>query len=262
MRISKNKRHTHDNEDRPVPSRKMGALVLLASLAMTPITVNAEMNLYDASPVHLTIFNEIVDDTFKILDGDSEINVASDADNIEKVILSAYMNNDSISTETIQIQSLNYSDINMPTPKIEIVCDTTSVGRPSGATGEQLQQAIVNMGSWMADYNFGELFHQLENAYGVNAIFAIAVTTQEAGFRQSSVCRRNKNMFGITGKKGYRSFNSYEECIEYFYNLIRVSYINKGRYSTQSIGSKYCTTPTWGANVSKLMWKVYNNIEG
>lgn len=142
----------------------------------------------------------------------------------------------------------------------ELIANTGDVRQPSNATPEELNNAINSMCKWMREYdpNLGEYYAQMEQQYGINAYFAIAVSMQEVGRGEPSARARNKN--NIYGLMTSTHYASYEDCIDYWYRLISKSYVGNGRISVQSISQKYCGgDPTWINNVSNFMYQLKSN---
>lgn len=99
---------------------------------------------------------------------------------------------------------------------------------------------------------YGQAFYDMEQKYGVNAVFAISVAELESGNGTSSAFRNKNNAFGIGPG---RRFNSVEAGIEYFGQLMnKSSYYGK---SIDRIGSIYCVGGNWASKVKSLMKSNY-----
>lgn len=142
--------------------------------------------------------------------------------------------------------------------------NASNVTEPSNATASELNRAINSSCKWMKAYNtngqLGELYYKMEQQYGINAYFAISVSMQEVGPQKASNLANTKNnIYGLKGKNGWMSFNSYEDCIQYWFKLISKNYVGKGLSSVNKISNKYCGgDPTWIKNVSNFMYKLPN----
>lgn len=104
----------------------------------------------------------------------------------------------------------------------------------------------------------GSSFSKVEEEYGVNGLFAIAVAFHESGYGKHQA--NKNNLYGMRGSKGWMSFDSMNENILYFGKLM-----NKERYfgkSIEQIGKVYCPpTPTsWAKSVKKMMTEIYKKI--
>ena len=102
---------------------------------------------------------------------------------------------------------------------------------------------------------YGYAFYQMEQTYGVNAIFAISVAELESGSGTSSAFRNKNNAFGI-GPGKY--FNSVTEGINYFGQLMNKP-LYKGK-NVDQIGSKYCVGGDWANKVKSLMEQNYQQL--
>lgn len=141
-----------------------------------------------------------------------------------------------------------------PEPPAVLISDTSNVTKVSNATVEELNAAIAATCPWMSSYNsnLGQLYHDLEEEYGINAYFALAVSYSEVGTQNMSrLAREDNNIYGLmTGVK----YDSLEDCIDYFFRLIKKNYVGQGRLSVEDISKKYCNgNPTWIKNVSYFM---------
>jgi len=100
-------------------------------------------------------------------------------------------------------------------------------------------------------YNIGESLYNMEQTYGINGLFALAVSSQETEYGFSNLAVNKNNLFGISGDNGYRGFDTIDECIQYFGNMIAKYYVGCDRTTISSIGFKYCPgSKSWITNVS------------
>lgn len=102
---------------------------------------------------------------------------------------------------------------------------------------------------------YGQAFYEMEQNYGINAIFAISVAELESGSGTSYAFKNKNNAFGIgPGKR----FNSVQEGIFYFGQLMHKStYYGK---SIDQIGSIYCVGGNWANKVKNLMEQNYQQL--
>lgn len=102
---------------------------------------------------------------------------------------------------------------------------------------------------------YGQAFYEMEQTYGINAIFAISVAELESGSGTSYAFKNKNNAFGIgPGKR----FNSVKEGIFYFGQLM-----NKSTYygkTIDRIGSIYCVGGNWANKVKNLMEQNYQQL--
>jgi hypothetical protein len=101
----------------------------------------------------------------------------------------------------------------------------------------------------------GIYFYNMEQTYGVNSIFAIAVAETE-----SSLGKHNANKNNFWGRKalkgGWMCWNSKEESIMDFGRYMNRVYPGM---TIDKIGPKYCPSPGgWANKVKSFMTKRYN----
>lgn len=105
----------------------------------------------------------------------------------------------------------------------------------------------------------GESFKALEDEFGVNGIFAIAVSIAEAGWdgRQAN----KNNFYGMRGANGYLSFNTPKDNILYFGELITKS-AYKGK-TLKTFAKIYCPPryKKWYSDVVWIMGKLMEEIK-
>lgn len=79
--------------------------------------------------------------------------------------------------------------------------------------------------------------HGLSNNH---AYMLMAISKHETGNWTSSIYRNYHNLGGIIGSHGFRQYNSLDDGVEDFVNLLDKYYINNGRNTIELIGAKYC----------------------
>ena len=106
---------------------------------------------------------------------------------------------------------------------------------------------------------YGYCFKMIEEEYGVNGLFAMAVATQESGLGRSALAKSNNNFYGMkSGSTSWAKFNSKESGILYFGKLMNKS-LYKGKTISQ-IAPIYCNEE-WGGKVSSIITRYVNRIE-
>lgn len=89
--------------------------------------------------------------------------------------------------------------------------------------------------------NKGEVFLAAQEKYGINAAILAAIAINESAYGTSKKARNLNNVGGIrSGAKGFKKFNSVDECIMEMARLLKNSYINKGLTTIAQVGAKYC----------------------
>lgn len=142
-------------------------------------------------------------------------------------------------------------------PPKNINLDPADITCVSGLSADQFNELInsiiVYRGLDKSNklYNTGEAFEYIEDEYGINGIYVLAIFTEESGF--ATRCINTNNFAGIKGKSGYKSFNTPSDCIYYEGRLLRNSYANYGLTTLSSIGRKYCETSSWANNVGGIL---------
>lgn len=138
--------------------------------------------------------------------------------------------------------------------------DTRVPRRNPKYTKEQLQKIFTKYGNGAVGRNllkYVDDFYNLQTKYGVNPLFAAAVTIKEqSAGTASSTCSKQNNWFSVREKSGWASYASPSESIDEFGNMIAngSNYFAQGRYTIKEIGEKYCVPPDeWIKGVSKIM---------
>ena len=131
--------------------------------------------------------------------------------------------------------------------KMTAKLDASDVRVLSGASPETLNCLLE--GTWLEGY--GQKFYDNEQKYGINALFSIGNAILETGWGGDSWLAKNKN--NIYGLNMSRRFDSYNECIDYWFNLISDHYVGDGYISMGSIQGKYCPpNPNWDEKIVSI----------
>lgn len=141
---------------------------------------------------------------------------------------------------------------------------TTTVKSDSRLTEEQIAQIFE--GTLLADQDLEKTILEIEQEYGINAYFTIAVMKLESGHGKSKIARDKNNLFGLNAIDGdaYNKAFSFEtkgDSVEKFGQLISDNYIDKGYTSVEKVASKYCkANPKWSTLVMNIMKKDYKKL--
>lgn len=121
----------------------------------------------------------------------------------------------------------------------------------SNLTIDQLNTILSGTG--LAGY--GESFYTMEQAYGVNALFALSVGAHEsANFYRPA---NTNNYFGFRGNRGWMAFGSPNDCIMYFGKLMNDKlYYGK---SIEQISSIYCDR-SWSRYIKRHMTEKWSKL--
>ena len=141
-----------------------------------------------------------------------------------------------------------------------VVVNLTDITKPSNLTADQLNSIIDEQLSTIGESytkfsGMGESLVKMEQETGVNALFCLSVGSLESGHGTSYAAESKNNLFGLIGNSGnLMSFDSVDDCVMYWGELIRDNYMDNGRTTVSSIQSKYCPgSSTWSGNVTYFM---------
>ena len=136
-----------------------------------------------------------------------------------------------------------------------IVCDPTDVSKVSGLKESDFK--LLTEGTWW-EGNEAALV-ELESEYGVNAMFAMSVSTLESGFGESVRAQSQNNYYGLEVS---RSWESLYDNTQYWGSLISKYYVGEGRSSVDSISTKYCppNSDFWAEYNRGEMVDLYNQL--
>lgn len=136
-----------------------------------------------------------------------------------------------------------------------IICDPGDISKVSGLKEEDYY--LLTKGTWWEGNE--QTLIDLENNYGINAMFAMSVSTLESGFGRSDRAKTRNNYYGIEVPKVWDSLYS---NTQYWGKLIKNHYVDEGRPSVWSISSKYCPPNAnyWASFNSDKMNEFYNEL--
>ena len=107
---------------------------------------------------------------------------------------------------------------------------------------------------------YGYLFAEKSVELGLDPYLAVAITMHETGCKWgcSSLLRKCNNVAGIKGKPGcnggsYKEFDSLEEGINYFLEMLYNKYYSKGLTTPELINPKYAEDKKWASKVNKYI---------
>jgi hypothetical protein len=121
-------------------------------------------------------------------------------------------------------------------------------------------------GTSLAGFGLEKAILNIEEEYGINAYFTIAVMKLESGNGKSKIAKEKNNLFGlnaITGDKHNKafSFKTKGESVQKFGQIISKSYINKGYTTVEKVSVKYCkANPEWPGLVKNIMNNDYKRL--
>ena len=105
---------------------------------------------------------------------------------------------------------------------------------------------------------------EIEEMYGVNALFTLALAAHESSWGTSYLARDRNNLFGIcafdSNVGAASDFSTKSECVHYWGRLIRNEYFAHGRTTLYSINAIYASDPTWASQVYKTMCDIAGKV--
>ncbi|WEK55895.1 MAG: glucosaminidase domain-containing protein [Candidatus Cohnella colombiensis] len=147
---------------------------------------------------------------------------------------------------------------------IEPLSPTSIVESESGLSEVHIEELLE--GTDLEDLGLAEAILEIEQDYGINAYFTIAVMKLESGNGKSKLAKKKNNLFGLNAISGdaYNkglSFNTKEDCIRKFGQLIADKYVEKGYTTVEKIAKKYCPANSkWPVHVKAIMERDYKKL--
>jgi flagellum-specific peptidoglycan hydrolase FlgJ len=143
-----------------------------------------------------------------------------------------------------------------------IVKQPTSVVKSDSGLVEA-QIAEILKGTSLADLGLEKAILEIEELYGINAYFTIAVMKLESGNGKSKIAKDKNNLFGLNAIDGDQynkafSFKTKGDSIQKFGQLISENYIDMGYTTVEKVSTKYCqANPKWSGVVKNIMKSDY-----
>jgi hypothetical protein len=126
---------------------------------------------------------------------------------------------------------------------------------PSGLTAEQIEflTTAIRRDSGLA--GLGDSIAEAEATYGVNALFILAVASQESGYGLSAAARNRNNLFGIMGRNGQVNFSNKHDSVMGFARLISGRlYFGATRTTPRGINAVYAPNNSeWTTKIVRFM---------
>lgn len=134
-----------------------------------------------------------------------------------------------------------------------LASNSYDVSKTGHVTEEQLESHFASRGNSVLKGK-GRKFLEMEEKYGVSALFMAGIATQESGGGTSARARRNLDSFGMTGRGRHKKWSSVDQNIEDAFSLVSGKlYVKSGRKTPDRIGSRYCASGGWAKKVSHHM---------
>lgn len=133
---------------------------------------------------------------------------------------------------------------------------------PSNITREQAYQMLEGK----ALQTLSNAYVYMEELYGVNAIYLMALSAEESAWGRSELAITKNNIGGIKATDGsWRYFNSWGDCLDYKARLLKNQYLSEnGCYynglSIWDVNEMYCEQKTWSDNINNIANDLINKI--
>ncbi|MFC5472242.1 glucosaminidase domain-containing protein [Cohnella suwonensis] len=142
-----------------------------------------------------------------------------------------------------------------PTSKVETdsglsVADIAEIFEGTALAGHGLEQTVL----------------EVEEEYGINALFTIAVMKLESGNGSSKIAKKKNNLFGLNAISGDAhnrafSFETKGDSVRKFGQLLSANYVEKGYTTIEKVARKYCpANAKWSGLVKSIMKKDFQKI--
>jgi len=136
----------------------------------------------------------------------------------------------------------------------------------TGLTAEEINIGLA--GTDLA--GTGEAFKKVEDEYGVNPIFLVAIANHESYYGSSNIAKVKNNLFGFNANDsnpmGDASvYSSYSDCIIKVGAKLKKLYLSDngiyfGGYSSYGVNKRYSTDPGWPDKVNNQMIKFTDKL--
>ncbi|MCM3628633.1 glucosaminidase domain-containing protein [Paenibacillus glycanilyticus] len=141
---------------------------------------------------------------------------------------------------------------------------SSAVESESGLTEEHIAKLFEKTA--LANHGLEKAILDIEEEYGINAYFTIAVMKLESGNGKSTLAKKKNNLFGLNAidsdkyNKAF-SFATKGDSVRKFGQLLARNYINKGFTTIDKVASKYCpANPKWASLVMNIMKRDYKKL--
>ncbi|BBI34208.1 glucosaminidase domain-containing protein [Cohnella abietis] len=141
---------------------------------------------------------------------------------------------------------------------------TSAVRTESGLSEADI--ALIFDGTALAGNGLEETILEVEEQYGINAFFTIAVMKLESGNGSSRLAKNKNNLFGLnaSGDNAHKNAYSFEtkgDSVRKFGQLLSKNYVGKGYTTVEKIATKYCPVNSkWSGLVKNIMQKDYGKL--
>lgn len=134
---------------------------------------------------------------------------------------------------------------------------TSVVESDSGLTEAHIEK--IFKGTALSGHGLEQAILEIEDMYGINAYFTIAVMKLESGNGKSRLAKRKNNLFGLNAIDGDKynkafSFKTKGDSVRKFGQLLSKNYVGKGLTTIEKVAKKYCPANSrWPSLVKNIM---------
>ncbi|AZN41811.1 glucosaminidase domain-containing protein [Paenibacillus albus] len=141
---------------------------------------------------------------------------------------------------------------------------SSKVNTDSGLSSKQIAQLLK--GTKLSGQGIEQAVLSIEEKYGINAFFTIAVMKLESGNGKSKLARTKNNLFGLnaTSSNPYRKASYFEtkgDCVQKFGQLLSDNYVERGYTTVEKVARKYCPVNSkWASHVRSIMRSDFSKL--
>lgn len=136
----------------------------------------------------------------------------------------------------------------------EIVLDDMTLNELTDKLNKSLNSTLTNTGHYFANYYVKT---------GLDPYLSVAIVLHETGCKWtcSKLVRNCNNVGGIKGKPScnggsYKSFNTLEEGINSYLDMLYNNYYSKGLNTPELINPKYAASTTWSEKINNYILEI------
>lgn len=159
-----------------------------------------------------------------------------------------------------------------PIPLTYEECLTLDLNSPSGLSYDDIRRMMENFierhGSGENMLSFIDVYIDVEQEFGVNAVFLLAKDCLESGYATSYLSEAQNNLSGWTSNNGgFMSFESKQACVQHVSESIKTNYLSSdgthfrgnsdGLVTVSDVGVVYCESDSWASQVAWLMSELW-----
>jgi flagellum-specific peptidoglycan hydrolase FlgJ len=172
--------------------------------------------------------------------------------------------NDSSMERALQSESIDEEAVEEQGEEEELSKPTSIVKSDSGLTEEHISKIFE--GTALSGHDLEQAILEIEEEYGINAYFTIAVMKLESGNGKSRLAKSKNNLFGLNAIDGDKynkafSFKTKGDSVRKFGQLLSKNYVGKGLTTIEKVARKYCPANSkWSGLVKNIMKSDYRKL--